>query len=187
MSIAAIGAPTACCGSTPRRSRAATSSSPSSAATRARAHAPNADSIAIEVSAMTDPTPDLAPDVARHYGRGGLLDRLLGALAAAGKDIERLTIDDLAPVDEFHSRQRTATAELARLLAPQPGAHVIDIGSGLGGPSRYLATTFGCQVSGVDLTAEFVDVATELTRRTGLPDRVAFRHGSALDLPFPDA
>jgi sarcosine/dimethylglycine N-methyltransferase len=135
---------------------------------------------------MTDPAPDLAPDVARHYGRGGLLDRLLGALAA-GKDIERLTIDDLAPVDEFHSRQRTATAELARLLAPQPGARVIDIGSGLGGPARYLAATFGCQVSGVDLTEEFVAVATELTRRTALTDRVAFRQGSALALPFADA
>lgn len=135
---------------------------------------------------MTDPIHAL-PEIERHYGRGGLLERLLGALRAAGQDIEHLTIDALAPVDEFHSRQRAATAELARLLAPQAGDRVIDIGAGLGGPSRYLAETFGCQVSGLDLTAEFVAVATDLTRRTGLADRVAFRHGSALDLPFPDA
>jgi SAM-dependent methyltransferase len=130
---------------------------------------------------------DLAIDVDRHYGRGGLLDRLLGALRDAGKDVERLTIDDLAPVDEFHSRRRAATVELAKLLAPTPADHVIDIGSGLGGPARYLAHTYGCRVSGVDLTAEFVAVATELTRRTGLAGQVDFRHGSALELAFPDA
>jgi len=126
-------------------------------------------------------------EVARHYGRGGLLERILAALAEAGKDIEHLTIDDLAPVDEFHSRRRRATEELARMLAPTAADHVIDIGSGLGGPSRYLAATYGCRVSGVDLTDEFVAVATELTRRTGLAGRVDFRVGSALDLPFADA
>jgi len=126
-------------------------------------------------------------EVARHYGRGGLLDRLLGALAEAGKDIDRLTIDDLAPFDEFHSRRRRATEELAALLSPAATDYVIDIGSGVGGPARYLATTYGCRVSGVDLTEEFVAAATDLTRRVGLTDRVDFRQGSALDLPFPDA
>jgi len=125
--------------------------------------------------------------VARHYGRGGLLGRILGGLAEAGKDIERLGIDDLAPIDEFHSRRRLATEELARMLAPTATDQVIDIGSGIGGPSRYLAATYGCRVSGVDLTDEFVAVATELTRRTGLADRADFRVGSALDLPFPPA
>jgi hypothetical protein len=90
-------------------------------------------------------------EVDRHYGRGGLLGRILAALAEAEKDIERLTIDDLAPVDEFHSRRRLATEELARMLAPTAADHVIDIGSGLGGPARYLAVTYGCRVSGVDL------------------------------------
>lgn len=126
-------------------------------------------------------------DVASHYSRGGLAERLFAALAEAGKDVEHLTINDLAPVDEFHSRRRRATEELARMLAPTSADHVIDIGSGLGGPARYLAATYGCRVSGVDLTAEFVAVATELTRRTGLEDRVDFRQGSGLSLPFPDA
>ena len=116
-----------------------------------------------------------------------MLDRLLGALTEAGKDVEHLTIDDLAPLDEFHSRRRVATVELARLLAPAATDHVIDIGSGIGGPARYLAATHGCRVSGVDLTAEFVAAAVELTRRVGLAERVDFRQGSALDLPFGDA
>ncbi len=51
----------------------------------------------------------MTEQVAQHYGKGGLLDRILGALAQAGIDIDHLTIDDLAPVDEFHSRRRLAT------------------------------------------------------------------------------
>ena len=98
-------------------------------------------------------------EVERHYGRGGLLDRILAALKEAGKNVDRLTIDDLAPVDEFHSRQRRATEELAQMLAPTPGQKLLDIGSGLGGPSRYLAKVCGCRVTGIDLTAEFVAAA----------------------------
>lgn len=130
---------------------------------------------------------DATAEVARQYGRGGLIERVLGALSEAGKDIEHLTIQDLAPLDEFHSRRRKATEELTRLLAPAAGSQVIDIGSGLGGPARFLAVTYGCRVSGVDLTEEFVAAATELTQRTGLSDRVDFRQGSALALPFPQA
>ncbi|HEX3404249.1 MAG TPA: methyltransferase domain-containing protein [Acetobacteraceae bacterium] len=121
--------------------------------------------------------------VARHYGRDGLIRRLLVALSEAGKDIEHLSIDDLAPVDEFHSRRRRATEELARLLAPTATDRVVDIGSGLGGPARYLAATYGCRVSGVDLTPQFVAAATELTRRSGLAGTVDFQVGSALALP----
>ena len=129
----------------------------------------------------------MTSDVAAHYATEGLLDRILAALTGAGKDVDRLTIDDLALVDEFHSRRRRATEELARMLAPAASDHVIDVGSGIGGPARYLAATYGSRVSGVDLTAEFVATATGLTDRVGLAERVDFRQGSALDLPFADA
>ena len=125
--------------------------------------------------------------VAQHYGRGGLLDRILAALIKAGKDPDHLTTDDLAPLDEFHSRRRKATEELARMLAPVASDRILDVGSGLGGPARYLAATYGCRVSGIDLTPEFVSTAAELTRRAGLTERVDFRVGSALAVPFPDA
>jgi ubiquinone/menaquinone biosynthesis C-methylase UbiE len=125
--------------------------------------------------------------IERHYGRGGLLDRVLAALQEAGKDVANLSIDDLAPIDELHSRRRQATKDLAGMLAPKAAEHVLDIGSGLGGPARYLAHVHGCRVTGIDLTAEFVATAADLTRRTHLSDRVAFQQASALDLPFPDA
>jgi SAM-dependent methyltransferase len=129
----------------------------------------------------------MSNDVATHYDQDGLLDRILAALAQAGKDVDRLTIGDLGLVDEFHSRRRRATEELSKMLAPSASDHVIDVGSGIGGPSRYLAATYGCRVSGVDLTPAFVATAIGLTERVGLTDRVDFRQGSALALPFPDA
>jgi ubiquinone/menaquinone biosynthesis C-methylase UbiE len=128
-----------------------------------------------------------AAEIERHYGRSQLLERVLAALREAGKDLDNLSINDLAPIDEFHSRRRRATADLAAMLAPAPADHLLDIGSGLGGPARYLAKVCGCRVTGIDLTAQFVATAVDLTRRTGLAHRVAFRQGSALDLPFADA
>ena len=126
-------------------------------------------------------------DVETHYTRSVIGETILAALAAAGRDIEHLTIEDLAPVDEFHSRRRLATVELAALLAPSARDHVLDIGSGIGGPSRYLAATFGCRVTGLDLTAEFCRVAADLSRRTGLAGRVEYRQGDATAMPFADA
>ena len=122
--------------------------------------------------------------VETHYTSEDLGQAILTALKAAGKDLDELTPDDLAPVDEFHGGQRPATVRLAELVGFAGTERVLDVGSGLGGPSRYLAWHYGCQVSGVDLTAEFVRVADMLTRLTGLVGRVDYRQGNALDLPF---
>jgi SAM-dependent methyltransferase len=121
-----------------------------------------------------------------HYTRADLTEAILAALKAAGKDLDKLTTDDLAPVDEFHGGQRPATVRLAELVGFAGTERVLDVGSGLGGPSRYLAWRYGCRVSGVDLTAEFVRIAEMLTRLTGLIDKVDYRQGDALDLPFDD-
>jgi ubiquinone/menaquinone biosynthesis C-methylase UbiE len=125
--------------------------------------------------------------VAEHYRRRALGDVILKALKEAGKDVEHLTPDDLAPVDEFHSGGRNATVRLAQLAEIDGSQRVLDVGCGIGGPSRYLASKFGCQVTGLDLTAEFVALAGMLAQRTRLADKVAYRQGNALDLPFPDA
>jgi SAM-dependent methyltransferase len=125
--------------------------------------------------------------VTAHYGRGDLLARLDEALRAAGKDPDHPTIDDLAPVDEFHTRGRAASEELAAALPASIDGEVLDVGSGLGGPARFLAARRGLKVVGIDLVPEYVAVAEALTRRCGLDDRVRFLEGDALALPFPDA
>lgn len=124
--------------------------------------------------------------VEHHYSKGRILDSILSALRETGKDLARLKPLDLAPVDEFHIRGREASVELARRASFKPGARVLDVGSGLGGSARYLAAEHQCQVTGIDLTQEYVDVASALAGMVGLSDRVVFRQASALDLPFDD-
>src|SRR3989441_6409456 len=117
-----------------------------------------------------------------YWGRDGLERLILDALAAAGKNIGALTIDDLAPADQFHSGGKGATERLARLAALRPGMRVLDVGGGLGGPARTLAVQFGCHVAVVDLTESYVRAAAALTARLGLSDRVTHRIGDALAL-----
>jgi ubiquinone/menaquinone biosynthesis C-methylase UbiE len=125
--------------------------------------------------------------VAEHYKQRALGEAILAALKAAGKDLDHLTPDDLAPVDEFHSGGRNATVRLAQLAHINRSDRVLDVGCGIGGPSRYLASNFGCQVTGLDFTAEFIALAAMLAQRTRLADKVTYRQGDALDLPFADA
>jgi SAM-dependent methyltransferase len=122
-----------------------------------------------------------------HYGRPGLGDAILAAVRAAGKDPDRIAPQDLAPVDQFHIGGREATVELANLASLPPGLEVLDVGGGLGGPARTLARDYGSRVTVLDLTEEYCRAGEEVTRRTGLADRVRFRHGDALAPPFPDA
>ena len=127
---------------------------------------------------------NIEQSIAAHYGDETFGKRLLEALSASGLDINRLSPDELAPIDEFHIGGRLATAELAAQLGLRPGLKLLDVGSGIGGPARYFAHAFGCEVIGIDLTEAFVRIATDLTRRASLSDRVKFQQGSALDLPF---
>jgi SAM-dependent methyltransferase len=125
-----------------------------------------------------------AQSVTEHYAHGSLEQAILDALLVAGKDPSRLGHADLAPVDEFHIGGRQATIELAQQLPFGPGFHLLDIGCGLGGASRYFAQERGCKVTGIDLTEDYVRVAGLLAARVGLGDRISYRLGSALALPF---
>ncbi len=126
-------------------------------------------------------------DITQHYSRGKLLERLRAALAEDGADPDSPSIEALSPYDQFHGRGMEATKELAEALTVKPGDHLLDVGCGIGGPARYVAHRFGCRVTGIDLTAEFCDVARHLTRLLGLQDKVAFECGNALAMPFADA
>jgi len=127
-----------------------------------------------------------APTVADHYAPGDLTAAVLGALRAAGKDLDHLTPTDLAPLDQYHIGGIGTTRDLARLAGIGDGIRVLDVGGGIGGPARLLADEFGASVTVLDLTAEYCRVGAMLTERTGLTERVTFRQGDALDLPFED-
>ncbi len=111
----------------------------------------------------------------------------MAALEKAGKDLNHLTPEDLAPIDQFHIRGRMATLELARAAGLDANKRVLDVGSGVGGTSRCLAKEFGCRVTGIDLTDEYCRAAAMLSARVGLTDLVDYRQGDATRLPFEDA
>jgi len=124
--------------------------------------------------------------IAAHYERDNLADAIVAALEADGKDLSALSIDDLQMVDEVHSRGRETTLQVVALTDFSPEHKVVDLGSGLGGPARYIAKTFGCQVTGIDLTGSFVDAANRLSELLGMTDSTDFQSGSALETPFDD-
>jgi ubiquinone/menaquinone biosynthesis C-methylase UbiE len=129
-------------------------------------------------------TGELEDRVSQHYQHGALEQAIADALTASGVNAEQLTPADLSPVDEFHIGGRQATVEFAEQLGARPGMHLLDIGSGLGGASRYFAAERACRVTGIDLTDEYVRVAEELAGRVGLGGSVSYQQGSALALPF---
>jgi ubiquinone/menaquinone biosynthesis C-methylase UbiE len=124
-------------------------------------------------------------EVASHYSENlKLADVIAQNLRSAGKDLKKLTTADLATVDEFHIRGRKATLELAGRMNLNADSHVLDIGSGLGGPARTLAETYECRVTGIDLTPAFCDAAAAMSDWIGLGKRVSFKQGDATNLPF---
>lgn len=118
-----------------------------------------------------------------HYGDDTLVPRVREALSA----LEPVTPLALAPLDQFHIGGTAATVMLAEMAAIAPGERVLDVGCGLGGPARTLATLGGAEVTGIDLTPAFCEVATLLAERCGLAGRVSYQAADALALPFEDA
>ena len=126
-------------------------------------------------------------DVQDHYGHSDLAEQIVDSIRSAGLDPEHLSPDDLAPLEEFHTLGRRATEELAELAGVDDRLSVLDVGAGLGGPARLLASRYGCRVTAIDLTEVYCEVSRLLTEATRLGALVQVRQGDAIDLPFPDA
>jgi len=126
---------------------------------------------------------DVVDGVRDHYRATGLVERLRSVL---GPEQQRVTPQQLGALDQFHTRGLAATVDLAKLVGITAGMSVLDVGSGVGGPARFLAATYGCAVTGVDLSEPFVEAARYLTERTGQGGQVSFECASAQKLPFDD-
>lgn len=130
---------------------------------------------------------DLNEALNRHYAPQDVSARILDSIRAAGLDPDRLTRDEASMFDEFHGGGRESTRALARDIGLEQGTRVLDVGCGIGGPARTLSAEFGCEVTGVDLTADFIHAARMLSARVGMAAQVTFLEGSALALPVADA
>ena len=125
--------------------------------------------------------------VAQHYGSAGIVERVLAAIPGSDRPEFELKATDLFRFDQLHGRELVATKEHAARLSPGTSDHVLDVGSGIGGPARYMAHTFGCHVTGVDVTPQFVAAASRLTEACGLSELVQFLEADAEKLPLEDA
>jgi 2-keto-4-pentenoate hydratase/2-oxohepta-3-ene-1,7-dioic acid hydratase in catechol pathway/SAM-dependent methyltransferase len=122
--------------------------------------------------------------VADHYHQPALLNSILAALREEGKDPENLKPQNIIGVGELHIRGHEATRELAMQMGLTHEMKVLDVGCGVGGPSRFLAAQYGCHVTGIDLTEEFCKTARDLAERVRLSDNLTYRQADALDLPY---
>lgn len=125
-------------------------------------------------------------DISNHYTHGNLAAAIRSGIESLGKTIGSVTVDDLAPVDEFHIGGREASEEFLGQLDLSPEKHVLDVGCGLGGAARFVAGRYGCRVTAIDLTPEYVETARVLCGWVGLDNRISLHQGSALSMPFAD-
>jgi len=125
-------------------------------------------------------------EVADHYSTGTLLGAIEAGLTAMGSTPATVSVEDLGPVDEFHVGGRLATAELCEHLGAAADSRLLDVGCGIGGTARFVASTIGSHVTGIDLTPEYIEVARTLSGWTSLDDRLDFEVASALDMPYDD-
>ena len=129
----------------------------------------------------------------RFYGAMTSVAAIVGALTADGLDVA-----DVTPADLYtrgldchnlggYAQLEGISAAVETVEAPVALDTVLDVGCGLGGPSRFIADRFGCRVVGVDLLRVRIEAARALADMTRATDRVDYRVADALALPFDPA
>lgn len=124
--------------------------------------------------------------VSEHYLHGDLLNAIRESIARLGKIVDSITIEDLAPVDEFHIGGRAATENFLGQLNFTEQDHILDVGCGLGGASRYVANKYNNHVTGIDLTQEYIETGKALCAWVKLDKQITLLQGSAISMPFQD-
>jgi len=125
-------------------------------------------------------------EISEHYLHGNLLEAIQASIAKLGKTVDSVTIEDLAPVDEFHIGGRQATESFLKQLKFPEHGHILDVGCGLGGASRFVANKFNNRVTGIDLAQEYIETGNTLCAWVNLDKQITLHHGSALSMHFQD-
>lgn len=125
-------------------------------------------------------------NITGHYKKPGLLKAIERSLIEMGKSFERFDIDDLSAIDELHIGGRKASKQLLSQINISPDDEILDIGCGIGGTARFAATHYSANITGIDLSNDFISIANELTARIGLRDKIKLYHGNAIAMPFHD-
>lgn len=122
-----------------------------------------------------------------HYPAENIEDRILQAIRNAGLNPEQLiNPEELGALDHFHTGGLMASRELMELAEIGPEDYVLDIGAGLAGAARFLASCTGCKIDCLEMSEDYCIGANLLNRITGLENQINVHQGNALALPFPD-
>lgn len=124
--------------------------------------------------------------VSTHYSNATIINSIRSGLQKSGIDLENVSVDDLGPVDEFHTGGRVATEHLLNELNFDTHKHVLDIGCGIGGTSRYLADRYNTTITGIDLTNEYIDAGNILNQWVSLDDKISLQCADANNIPSED-
>lgn len=124
--------------------------------------------------------------VEQHYSIPNLPEIILETLKKVKNNPEKFSKEDFMTFDEFHLQGKQATIELAKKIPLQPQMNILDLGSGIGGPARTLASEFNCSVTGIELVKEYYNTAIVLSKLVQMDQITKFYNGSAIDLPFDD-
>jgi ubiquinone/menaquinone biosynthesis C-methylase UbiE len=124
--------------------------------------------------------------VSESYFHGNLLNAIRASVGKLGKTVDSVTVDDLGPVDEFHIGGRSATKSFLDQLNFSKQDHILDVGCGLGGATRFVADNYGSRVTGIDLSQEYTETGEALSNWVKLDKQITLQQGSALSMPFED-
>ena len=127
--------------------------------------------------------PSFSYPVEEQYYAPDLFEDIVGRLTELEIDLNDVSRNDIAGVDEFHVRGAEVSKELVNDLGLIEST-VLDVGCGIGGPSRMIADKFNSKVTGIDISQEYIRTAQKLSDLVGLSDKTSFIQADALNLPF---
>jgi len=109
------------------------------------------------------------------------VDRVLTELRQMGKEDEGpLSVDELTPFDQLHYQGTAAVDHAVGATGISATSLVLEIGSGLGGPARHIAAAVGARVTALELQSDQNLLASNLTARCGLAEKVTHVCGDFL-------
>ena len=122
-------------------------------------------------------------NIQEHYNQENLFFKILDAMSKSGLEVNKLARENFSEMDEFHIMGHLGTKLLAEAVGFRSKMKVLDLGCGIGGASRFIANTFNTDVTGIDITEEYVQTAKLISEKVGI-NNVTFEQADATDLPF---
>jgi len=113
------------------------------------------------------------------------VDRIFNELREIGKSTSStLLVEDLTKFDQLHYHGTDAIDIFIEKLEINEKTKILDVGSGIGGPARYIANKTGAEITAIELQSDQNNLAKDLTKKCGLSNKVSHICGDILDYDF---